>query len=935
RSQPLPCQDHALHVKIPERSRSIKVHSKSHLCLVCAYVLHLGLPALCHRNITIWPEMDPADANTIKTALNAQASWLNHHDAQLSDIVAGLKQLTDSQADLQVSVATKVNQLTDQMQSLISRLEGFIAASPSPPAAPAPPAAPPCCCCCASSAASGAIFRCLSPPFRSAWPHLRSFPVSPVSVVPFSYNVTCIFPWTQTPFASEQARVAFMVSHMTGRAAVLGYGGVVSGRPDVSRTGSVFCSGLKIQQGRRRVVDYALEFRTLAADSGWNETSIIGAFMDGLAEEVKDFLAHVGHPKGLRKPSRNSLSHRQSPPSPDTTCDPIPDHSDYPDLSKVPPCYYDLKEVFNKTKATSLPPHREWDCAIELLPGAPIPKARLYSLSGPEREGHGRIYHSVAEGQASSVPPPRVLLGQDSSSWAKVFTKLDLRNAYHLPITSPWTLPKWNAVTNWPPLTSKKKWNDKAEEAFNKLKQKFTTAPILKVPDPALQFVVEVDASNEGIGAVLSQRLPADNRIHPCAFLSCKLSAAERNYDKGNKELLAVKVALEEWRHWLEGAEQPFIVWTDHKNLEYLKSAKRLNSRQARWALFFSRFRFTLSYRPGSQNVKPDVLSRLYEPEPTAEEPETILSPDRVIGLVSWPIEKEVQRAGRGKTTPEDCPRNRLFVPEALRSQVIHWAHTSLLTCHPGVRRSLFFIQQRFWWPAMKKDVADYVAACSVCARGNTTVLTVVDRFSKMAHFIPLPKLPSAKETAQVMINHVFRIHGLPTDIVSDRGPQFVSVFWKEFCRLLGATVSLSSGYHPESNGQTERMNQELETCLRCLVAQNQTTWSQHLTWIEYAHNTLPTAATGLSPFHVVHGYQPPVFSACEQEVTVPSAHALVRRSHKIWEAARDMLQKGQARMKAAADRGHWPAPAYQPGQKVWLSTKDLTITRPFQKTGA
>ncbi|KAI3371470.1 hypothetical protein L3Q82_023567 [Scortum barcoo] len=202
-------------------------------------------------------------------------------------------------------------------------------------------------------------------------------------------------------------------------------------------------------------------------------------------------------------------------------------------------------------------------------------------------------------------------------------------------------------------------------------------------------------------------------------------------------------------------------------------------------------------------------------------------------------------------------------------------------------------------------------------SKGNTTVLTVVDRFSKMAHFIPLPKLPSAKETAQVMINHVFRIHGLPTDIVSDRGPQFVSVFWKEFCRLLGATVSLSSGYHLESNGQTERMNQELETCLRCLVAQNQTTWSQHLTWIEYAHNTLPTAATGLSPFHVVHGYQPQVFSACEQEVTVPSAHALVRRSHKIWEAARDMLQKGQARMKAAADRGRRPAPAYQPGQKV------------------
>lgn len=110
--------------------------------------------------------------------------------------------------------------------------------------------------------------------------------------------------------------------------------------------------------------------------------------------------------------------------------------------------------------------------------------------------------------------------------------------------------------------------------------------------------------------------------------------------------------------------------------------------------------------------------------------------------------------------------------------------------------------------------------------------MTIVDRFSKMTHFVALPKLPSAKETAEVMIKEVFRIHGIPKDIVSDRGPQFVSRFWKEFCHILGATVS--RGYHPEANGQTERMNQELESCLRCLASQTQTTWSDHLTWIEY-----------------------------------------------------------------------------------------------------
>lgn len=94
---------------------------------------------------------------------------------------------------------------------------------------------------------------------------------------------------------------------------------------------------------------------------------------------------------------------------------------------------------------------------------------------------------------------------------------------------------------------------------------RFTPAPILTVPDPSRQFVVEVDASNVGVGAALSQRSEKDNKLHPCTFLSHKLSPDERNYDIGNRELLAVKVALEEWRHWLEGAQHPFIVWTDHK----------------------------------------------------------------------------------------------------------------------------------------------------------------------------------------------------------------------------------------------------------------------------------------------------------------------------------------------------------------------------------
>ena len=180
-----------------------------------------------------------------------------------------------------------------------------------------------------------------------------------------------------------------------------------------------------------------------------------------------------------------------------------------------------------------------------------------------------------------------------------------------------------------------------------------------------------------------------------------------RNYDVGNRELLAVKVALEEWRHWLEGTLHPFVVWTDHKNLEYIRQAKRLNSRQARWTLFFNRFSFTLSYRPGSRNMKPGALSRLYDPEPIAKEPESILPRNCVVGAVPWHIEKEVKQANGGAPPPKGCPENRLFVQVGLRPQVIHWAPTSLLTCHPGVRRTMFVISQWLWWPSMKSGVQE------------------------------------------------------------------------------------------------------------------------------------------------------------------------------------------------------------------------------------
>jgi len=165
---------------------------------------------------------------------------------------------------------------------------------------------------------------------------------------------------------------------------------------------------------------------------------------------------------------------------------------------------------------------------------------------------------------------------------------------------------------------------------FDKLKQVFMTKPVLAAPDLDREFRVEADASNYATGGVLSMKC-SNKKWRPVAFISKSLSDTERNYEIHDKEMLVIVRCLEAWRHFLEGATVKFEVWTDHKNLKYFMKAQKLNCRQARWALYLSRFDFVLKHIPGSKMGKADSLSRRLDWEVGVEkdnEDETLIKPE-------------------------------------------------------------------------------------------------------------------------------------------------------------------------------------------------------------------------------------------------------------------------------------------------------------------
>uniref|UniRef100_A0A803TXD7 Gypsy retrotransposon integrase-like protein 1 n=1 Tax=Anolis carolinensis TaxID=28377 RepID=A0A803TXD7_ANOCA len=283
----------------------------------------------------------------------------------------------------------------------------------------------------------------------------------------------------------------------------------------------------------------------------------------------------------------------------------------------------------------------------------------------------------------------------------------------------------------------------------------------------------------------------------------------------------------------------------------------------------------------------------------------------------------------------------------------------------------MHLILRDFWWPTIRKDVEKYVNTCPVCQRsktrrekpsgllhplptpsrpweiisadfitdlpsfGFTTILVVVDLFTKLAHFIPCDGLPTAKETADYFLQHVFRLHGLPKSLVTDRGTQFTSRFWKALQKLLGIDSRLSSAHHPQTDGQTERTNATLEQYLRCYVNYQQDNWASLLPLSEFAYNNGVQASTKETPFFENYGFHPRFFPSVIETSEVPAAEDWLQELTAVQQLLLQQLDQAKEDYKRHADSHRQPGPEIKVGDRVFLSTRFLPSHHPCRKLDA
>ncbi|GKB01637.1 hypothetical protein Tco_0829681, partial [Tanacetum coccineum] len=475
-------------------------------------------------------------------------------------------------------------------------------------------------------------------------------------------------------------------------------------------------------------------------------------------------------------------------------------------------------------------------------------------------------------------------------------------------------------------------WGEEQELAFQTLKDKLCNAPVLALPDGPEDFVVYCDASGLGLGCVLMQR----GKV--IAYASRQLKIHEKNYTTHDLELGAVVFALKIWRHYLYGTKS--VIYTDHKSLQHIFSQKELNMRQRRWIELFSDYDCEIRYHPGKANVVADALSRKerVKPKRVRAMNMTLQSSikDRILAAQKEAVDES---AGLQKGLDEMIEQrsdgtlyylDRIWVPLKgdVRTLIMDEAHKSKYYVHPGADKMYYDLRGRYMWSGMKKDIAMYVSKCLTClmvkaehqrpsgllqqpeipkwkweriamdfvtklprtSSGHDTIWVIVDRLTKFAHFLPIREDYKMDRLARLYLKEIVARHGVSISIISDRDSRFTSRFCQSMQEALRTRLDMSTAYHPQTDGQSERTIHTLEDMLRACVLDFEESYDVHLPLVEFLYNNSYHSSVRCAPFEPLYGRK------CIRQLR-----------GLILEKIKDRLKVARDRQKSYADKRRKP----------------------------